>query len=139
MNVIYECIGKSRGGRTTKIHAVVDASGYPIRLRLTAGHVHDVTVASALIGGLNPAIILADGSYDSLAFREEIKALGAQACIKPRRNRKLYIPFDKEQYKRRHLVECFFQKLKINRRIATRYDKLTSRFLAFVLLACILL
>ena len=112
MNVIYECIGKSRGGRTTKIHAVVDASGYPIRLRLTAGHVHDVTVASALIGGLNPAIILADGSYDSLAFREEIKTLGSQACIKPRRNRKLYIPFDKEQVQATAFSRMFLSKVK---------------------------
>ncbi|MBQ6975604.1 MAG: hypothetical protein IJQ16_03520, partial [Selenomonadaceae bacterium] len=40
-------------------------------------------------------------------------------------------PFDKEQYKERHLVECFFQKLKRYRRIATRFDKLSCRYLAF--------
>ncbi|MBQ6976566.1 MAG: transposase, partial [Selenomonadaceae bacterium] len=47
--------------------------------------------------------------------------------------------FDKEQYKERHLVESFFQKLKRNRRIATRYEKLAKRFLAFTHLACILI
>ena len=40
-------------------------------------------------------------------------------------------------YKERHLVECFFQKLKWFRRVATRYDKLDSSFLAFVYLASI--
>ena len=39
--------------------------------------------------------------------------------------------------KERHLVECFFQKLKWFRRIATRYDKLDASFLAFVYLASI--
>lgn len=79
--------------------------------------VHQAASSKKNIAGLKPVIIQADGSYDSVALREEIKTLGAQACIKPRRNRKLHIIFDKEQYKERHLVECFFQKLKLNQRI----------------------
>ena len=82
---------------------------------------------------------MADGSYDSLKFREKIRKMGAKACIKPRRNRKLKLDFDLEQYKERHLVEWFFQKLKRNRRIGTRYEKLSCRFLAFIHLACILI
>ena len=82
---------------------------------------------------------MADAAYDSNKLREQIAAQGACACIKPRRNRKVDIPFDKEQYKERHLVECFFQKLKRYRRIATRYDKLAKRFLAFIHLACVLI
>ena len=70
---------------------------------------------------------MADAAYDSDKFRDQISAKGAIACIKPRCNRKVDIPFDKEQYKERHLVECFFQKLKRYRRIATRYDKLAVK------------
>lgn len=74
-------IGKSRGGKATKIHAIVDALGNPMHFMLTGGQVHDTK------------------------------------------------------------VECFFNKLKAFRRVATRYDKLASSFLAFVHLAaiCILL
>ena len=72
-------------------------------------------------------------------FEELIAAQEAVACIKPRRNRRVAIPFDKDQYKERHLVECFFQKLKRYRRIATRYEKLAKRFLAFIHFACILI
>ena len=82
---------------------------------------------------------MADAAYDSEKFREQISAQGAIACIKPRCNRKVDIPFDKEQYKERQLVECFFQKIKRYRRIATRYDKLAKRFLAFIYFACILI
>ena len=98
-----------------------------------------MTVATELIADLNPHIVMADAAYDSDKLREQIASHGLRACIKPRRNRKVFIPFDKEQYKERHLVECFFQKLKRYRRIATRYDKLAKRFLAFVHLACILI
>lgn len=132
-------IGKSRGGNTTKIHAATDALGNPIRVMLTGGQVHDVTVAPELIADLKSEIVMADAAYDSDKFRKQILTQGARACIKPRRNRRILIPFDKEQYKERHLVECFFQKLKRYRRIATRYDKLAKRFLAFIHIACILL
>ena len=106
---------------------------------LTGGQVHDVTVAASLIADLKPYIVMADAAYDCDKLRRQIAAQSSTACIKPRRNRKVHLPFDKEQYKERHLVECFFQKLKRYRRIATRYDKLAKRFLAFIHLACILI
>ena len=134
-----ESIGKSRGGNTTKVHVAVDALGNPLKVKLTGGQVHDVTAAANLIADLKPDIIMADAAYDSDKLREQIASLGSTACIKPRRNRKVFISFDKEQYKERYLVECFFQKLKRYRRIATRYDKLAKRFLAFIHLACILI
>ena len=71
---------------------------------------------------------MADAAYDSDKFREQISAQGAIACIKPRCNRKVDIPFDKEQYKERHLVECFFQaiaciKPRCNRKVDIPFDK----------------
>ena len=106
---------------------------------MSKGSVHDVTIAPALIADLKAEIVMADGAYDSDKFRDQIKLQGSRACIKPRKNRKEEIEFDKDQYKERHLVEWFFQKLKRNRRIATRYDKLVKRFLAFIHVACILI
>ena len=133
-----ELIGKSRGGNTTKIHTLVDALGYPVRILLSAGQVSDFKIAPKLIDGLKAGIVMADGGYDSFKFREMIQKQGAIACIPRHRNRKMKFPFDKEQYKERHLVECFFQKLKRFRTIATSFDKLSCRFLAFVHIACIL-
>jgi len=96
---------------------------------LSKGQVQDVTIAPTLIADLKAEVVMADGAYDSDKFREKIKRQGSRACIKPRKNRKEEIEFDKEQYKERHLV----------RRIATRYDKLAKRYLAFIQVACILI
>jgi hypothetical protein len=48
------CLGRSRGGLTTKIHALVDAQGRPIQLKLTAGQASDIASAADLIGDLAP-------------------------------------------------------------------------------------
>ena len=48
------CLGRSRGGLTTKIHVVVDAQGLPIRLGLTAGQTHDGQIADALLDHIGP-------------------------------------------------------------------------------------
>ena len=82
-------MGRSRGGLTTKIHAVVDADGRPVRLTLTAGQAHDGRPAEELLGDLREgAILLADQAYDSNAIRHLAKARGAWPNIPPKRNRK---------------------------------------------------
>ena len=115
---------------------MVDALGNPIKVELSGGQVNDIVLAEVLLADLDSQIVMADKAYDSDKLREKISSKCAQVCIPTRKHRKVQIPFDKEQYKERHLVECFFQKLKRNRRIATRFDKLANRFLAFIHLAC---
>lgn len=134
-----QCIGVSRGGRSTKIHVVVDALGNPIEVMLTAGNVHDVTVAEKLLSRvrLKGSTVLADKAYGKWALREYIADHEADFCIPPRENETDPWYVDWWLYKERHLVETFFLKLKEFRRVATRYDKLASRFLTFVHLACI--
>ena len=85
---VNQCIGVSRGGRSTKIHAVVDALGNPIEIMLTAGNVHDVTVAEKLLGRicLKGSTVLADKAYGKWALREFIAILDADFCIPPREN-----------------------------------------------------
>jgi len=86
---------------------------------------------------LGGTILMADKAYGSQAIRDFIDEHGAKYCIPPKENTKHPWLCDWWQYKEPHLVECFFQKIKLFRRVATRYDKLARRFLAFVHLACI--
>lgn len=108
-------------------------------MHLSGGNVHDNTEASACLADVltEGTVLLADKAYGSKAVREQIEQAGAAYCIPPKSNAKEPWSYDKDQYKERHLVECFFEKLKQYRAIATRYAKLAKRYLAFVHLACI--
>ena len=131
-----QAIGRSRGGRTTKIHAVASASGRLIAFDLTAGQIGDVRSAAGLIGTLPKAAqVLADTAYDSDKFREFLIARGSTPVIKPNPTRKKIPPFDKTSYKGRNVIERAFSHLKDWRRVATRYDKLARNFRATVTLA----
>ena len=67
---------------------------------------------------------MGDKSYDAEHVLLTIAEMGAQAVIPPRSNRKEQREYDQELYKERHLVECFFNKLKQFRRCFSRFDKL---------------
>ncbi len=129
-------MGRSRGGLTTKIHAVVDANGLPITLKLTEGQAHDGRSAQDMLDtvGANQTL-LADRAYDSDALRQTLAERGAWANVKPMPNRKRRPAFCAFLYKERNLVERFFNKLKHFRGVATRYDKLAENYLAGVKLA----
>lgn len=131
----------TRGGRNTKIHAVVDGLGNPLYVQLSGGQVNDIVIAPDLISNINieNSILMADKAYSSIDFRIKIEESGATYCIPCKENTKAPWKTDWWQYKERHLVECFFQKIKQYRRIATRYEKLATRFLAMVHLACIII
>ncbi len=131
-------MGRSRGGLTTKIHALVDANGLPVVLKLTPGQAHDGRSAADMLDTLGDGhILLADRAYDSNALRDAMDKRGAWACIKPistRKDRPAFSPF---LYRYRNLVERFFNKLKHFRAIATRFEKLPENYLALVKLAAI--
>ena len=131
-------MGRSRGGLTTKIHALVDALGLPILLKLTEGQAHDGRSAADMLGTLGKGdVLLADRAYDSDAMRTSLAKQGAWACVKPMPNRKHAPAFSSFLYRYRNLVERFFNKLKHFRAVATRYDKRDDNFLASVQLASI--
>ncbi|MFQ5766344.1 MAG: IS5 family transposase, partial [Rhodospirillales bacterium] len=131
-----QAIGRSRGGRTTKIHAVVDDRGRPIGFAVTPGQVGDVRVALSLLGPLPPApLCAADAAYDSDGLRQFLMERGTRPVIPNNPTRKRFHPFDAEAYKQRNLIERMFCRLKDFRRIATRYDKLAANFAAAVYLA----
>ena len=110
----------------------VDALGNPVRWQLTGGEVHDITQAPALIAGFDVELVIADKGYDSDVFIAAIEASGAQAVIPPRKSRNEPRSYDRHAYRERHLIECFFSRLKQFRRIATRYEKLARNFLSML-------
>jgi transposase len=120
---------------STKIHVATDALGNPVRWQLTAGEVHDITQAPALVAGFTTQQVIADKGYDSDAFIACIAAAGAQAVIPARKTRREPRFYDQHAYRERHLIECFFSRLKQFRRIATRYEKLARNFLSMLNLA----
>lgn len=107
-------------------------------LILSAGNHHDSTQAAALIEGHAPGAVLGDKAYDTNAFVELVEAKGAEVVIPSKKLRREQRAIDKEKYKNRNLIERFFNRLKHYRRIATRYDKTDTSFLAFVHLAAAL-
>jgi transposase len=122
---VWDCsLGRSRGGLTTKIHALVDAYGLPILLKLTEGQAHDGRSAEDMLGTVECGdVLLAGRAYDSDALRRNLADRGARANVKPMPNRVNVPRFDKRLYRKRNLVERFFNKLKQFLAVATRYDK----------------
>ena len=133
-----QLMGRSRGGPTSKIHAVVDANGLPIRLALTPGEAYDNRLAGKLLSRLKSgSMLLADRGYDADWIRGLAMRRGAWANIPPKRNRNDPICFSPYLYRDRNRIERFFNRIKQCRRVATRYDKLAANYLAFVQLASI--
>ena len=114
-----QSMGRSRGGLTSKIHALVDTNGLPVRLALTAGEAHDNRLAGKLLSRLKSgSMLLADRGYDADWIRALAARKGALANIPPRCNRSEPICFSPYLYRARNLVERFFNKIKHCRRVA---------------------
>lgn len=129
-------IGRTKGGRNTKLHAVCDEKGRPHVLLLTPGNVHDCKVAQQCIEALPPsAQLVADKGYDSQALRQWLDGRGTQAVIPPRKNRKVQFDYDKAIYKQRNIIERMFCRFKDWRRIATRFDRKITCFMGAIALA----
>jgi len=129
-------MGRSRGGLTTKIHALVDANGLPVLLKLTEGQAHDGRSAADMLKNVGQGqILLADRAYDSDALRQDVASRGGWANVKPMPGRVNIPAFSPFLYRYRNLVERFFNKLKHFRAIATRFEKHDANYLALVKLA----
>ena len=129
-----EALGRSRGGFGTKIHATTDALGNPLDFVLTGGQVHDATQGEALLS-LTPEgaeMLVGDKGYDSDALVQAIEARGLEAVIPSRSNRTEPRKVDWFIYKERHLIECFFNKIKHYRRIFSRYEKTSRNYMGML-------
>ena len=90
-----QAIGRSRGGLTTKIVALVDALGALLRFVLLPGQRHDTVGVAPLIEGIEFGALLGDKAFDVDWLRAELDARGAVAVIPPKANRKTIIPCDR--------------------------------------------
>jgi transposase len=117
---------------------VVDGNGLPGRLALTTGEAHDNQLAAKLLSRLRSgSMLLADRDYDADWIRALARQHGAWANIPAKRNRTEALCLSPYLYRARNPVERFFNKIKHCRRVATRYDKLSANYLAFLQLASI--
>jgi len=129
-------LGKTKGGRNTKISAVVNSNGKAVNIEIVPGNLHDSKCAKSTLGDdLDGCIILADKAYDSKEIRHFIESHNGTSNIPSKKNAKSPAPYDKELGKKRYIVECYFGRIKRFRRVATRYEKLSITYLSFVTLA----
>jgi transposase len=113
-----------------------DALGNPLRVRLTPGQRHEMTQATALVADLPAGWLIADTAYDADDLRHGLVAAGTMPVIPSNPARARTSRHDRGLYKERHRVECFINKIKHFRRIATRYEKTARNFLAMIHLPC---
>ena len=134
-----QAFGRSRGGFTCKVHCLSDAKGTPLAFHLTPGEAADCAAFEDIyaLQDVKPAYLLADKGYDTNAVRDRIKADGVRATIPSKSNRKKPIRWSKTIYRERNRIERMIGHLKINRAVATRYDKLARSFLDALHIAAI--
>lgn len=130
-----QALGRSKGGFSTKIHALVDALGLPLKFILTPGQNSEIKQAPELIKDIENANILGDKAFDCDDFIDQIISQNCKPVIPPRSNRKAQREVDYHLYKERHLVECFFSKIKHFRRIFSRFDKMAESYMGFLAFA----
>ena len=105
-----KAVGCTRGGLNTKLHAIVDGLGNPVKFLLSAGNDNDCVHAVELLENVElcGSNVLADRAYGAQSIREYISEHGANYMIPPQSNVSNPWPVDWYLYKERHLIECFF-------------------------------
>jgi len=132
----HQDMGRSRGGLTSKIHAVVDTNGLPVHLALTRVRRTTIGCVRSPHALLPQTMLLADRGYDADWIRELARQQGRGPIFRRNAIAKTDL-LQPVLYRARNLIERFFNKIKQCRRVATRYDKLAANYLAFVKLASI--
>ena len=128
-------IGRSRGGPTTKIHALTDGCGRAVALLLTPGNSADISAAPSLLAARSaPRRLIADKGYDANSLRRTLQAQQTEAVIPSTTSRKRPIPYDRQAYRQRNRIERAFCSLKDFRRIATRYEQTPQAFMSILCL-----
>lgn len=107
-----------------------------VHFRLTGGNTNDCTQALQILETIFPKAVLGDKAFDSKEIAEAIRAKGAKVVIPTQKTRKIQRAIDTDLYKERNRIKRLFCRMKHFRRIATRYDKLDTRFAGFILVVC---
>ena len=146
-----EALGRSQGGFSTKIHVRADGNGKPITFLITAGQRHEAVAFQQLMEQgaikrvgkgrpkLRPERVVGDKGYSSGELRRYLRRKGIRLTVPHKANERRMRPFDREVYAERNRIERLINRLKQFRRVATRYEKLASNYLAMLTLAATLL
>lgn len=132
-----QAIGRTKGGLNTKIAALVEGRGRLMAAAIAPGQVYEVEASAPLLETLRRVLLVGDKGFDSDALRRQMLAQGCVASIPPRSGRRTPAWFHRGFYRQRHKIENFFQRIKVFKRISTRYEKLALTFLNFVLVAAV--
>jgi transposase len=137
-----EAIGLSRGGMTTKLLASVDDDGFLCDFVLSSGNRHDLTAARLMLESFRGMHLIGDKGFDSAAFRLELLDHGASGSTIPRKGYQTIDgqpqPFDRQLYAKRHLIENYFQRMKVHKRLALRAEKTAKSLAGFISFAAFL-
>src|SRR3954469_3581924 len=130
-----ECLGRSEGGFSTKVHLKAEGSGQPLAALLTPGQQHEATVAPRLLRQgavkrrgpgrprVRPRRAVGDKGYSSRALRQDCRRRGIRHTLPRRRTEQRSGPFDRAGYRQRERVERLINRCKQYRSLATRYEK----------------
>ena len=127
-----------------------EGTGKLITFLLTPGQESDIKQAEELMESgairrrsghlrLHPRRLVADKGYTSAFFRKYLHRRNIRCTIARRSNERRYGQFNKQDYRKRNIVERLINRLKQFRRIATRYEKRASNFSAMITIASIFL
>jgi transposase len=137
-----EALGRSRGGFSTKVHLRAEGGGKPITVVLTGGERHEQVALEAVLDAgairrkgpgrprLRPRRVAGDKAYSSPKARRQLRRRGVGPVIPTKKGERRNPGFDREAYRLRNRVERLINRLKQNRRIATRYEKRGVNYLA---------
>jgi len=132
-----QAIGRTKGGLNTKLCALVEGNGRLVAAVLAPGQTYEVEAAAPLFNTLKNVLLVGDKGFDADVLRQRLLAQGCLASIPPRAGRRFPAWHNRGLYRQRHKVENFFQRIKVYKRISTRYDKLAVTFLNFVFVAAV--
>ena len=133
-----QAIGRTKGGLNTKIAALVESRGRLMAVTIGPGQADEVKTAAPLLKSLRRILLIGDKGFDRDSLRHQMLAQGSLVCVPPRCNRNSAAWWSRGFYRQRHKIENCFQRMKLHKRISTRYDKLALTFLNFILLAAVL-
>ena len=130
-------IGRTKGGLNTKLCALVEGRGRLMAAALAPGQTYEVEAAAPLLYTLKNVLLVGDRGFDADDLRQQLLAQGCLASIPPRSGRRSPAWYHQGFYRQRHKIENFFQRIKVFKRVSTRYDKLALTFLNFILVAAV--
>jgi transposase len=144
-----EALGRSQGGFSTKLHLRAEGRGKPITAVLTGGERHEQTALERLLDQgairrpgrgrprLRPLKVAGDKACSSQTARRRIRRRGITPVIPTKNNERRNPRFDRAVYRQRNRIERLINRLKQQRRIATRYDKRAVNYHAMLTIGMI--